>query len=106
MMGSQAGDGIDPPPIEDLEPSALRDRATALLAAYHGIDLAEAGTLLVVLAEYRDCSVDALATEIVRKAVAYPSGIDEPFRPAPSCPNEGNPPRQAGPDGLGGSAAG
>ena len=37
--------------------------------------------LLIVLAEYRDCSVDALAAEVLRTAVTHPAGIDEP----PQC---------------------
>ncbi|WP_406053945.1 hypothetical protein [Kribbella sp. NBC_00889] len=76
-MGFQPGDGIDRPRIDESETTSLREQATGVLAAYHHIELAEAGMLLIVLAEYRDCSVDALAAEVLRTAVTHPAGIDE-----------------------------
>jgi hypothetical protein len=75
-MGSQPGDGIDRPRVDDLETAALREQATGVLAAYHQLELADAGMLLIVLAEYLDCSVDALAAEVLRTAVT--AEIDEP----------------------------
>ncbi|MFG1622607.1 hypothetical protein [Kribbella sp. NPDC049227] len=80
-MGFQPGDGIDPRRSDDPETAALREQAADVLAAYHHIELAEAAMLLIVLAEYRDCSVDALAAEVLRTAVTHPAGIDEP----PQC---------------------
>ncbi|TCC63361.1 hypothetical protein E0H73_13010 [Kribbella pittospori] len=73
-MGFPPGDGTDRPRSDDPETAALREQATGILAEYHQIELAEAGMLLIVLAEYLDCSVDALAAEVLRTAVAR----DEP----------------------------
>lgn len=75
-MGSQPGDGLNHPLIDNLGMAALREKATSVLAAYHEIELAEAGVLLFVLAEYLDCSVDALAAEVLRTAVGR-SGTPE-----------------------------
>jgi hypothetical protein len=68
-MGSLPRDRIDQSQIDDLESATLRERATSVLAAYHQIELAEAGMLLLVLAEYLDCSVDAFAAKVLRTAV-------------------------------------
>lgn len=75
-MGSQPGDGIDQPRIDDPETAALRERASGVLAAYHQLELAEAGMLLIVLAEHLDCSVDAMAAEVLRTAATRPAEGD------------------------------
>ncbi|TCC48957.1 hypothetical protein E0H75_20580 [Kribbella capetownensis] len=85
-MGFQPSDGIDRPRTDDPETAALREQATGVLAAYHQIELAEAGMLLIVLAEYLDCSVDALAAEVLRTADEPPQSGD--FSPERSGTSE------------------
>jgi len=58
--------------------AALRERAAGVLAEYHEIEASEAALLLYALAEHLSCSVDALAAEVVRKATAGRTAIDEP----------------------------
>ncbi|WP_132208876.1 hypothetical protein [Kribbella steppae] len=74
----QPDDELDHPLVDSRETAALREQATEVLARYHQIELAEAAMLLFVLAEYRDCSVDALAVEVLRKAAARRATPDEP----------------------------
>ena len=93
-MGFQPGDGIDRPRTDDPETAALRERATGVLAAYHQIELAEAGMLLIVLAEYLDCSVDALAAEVLRTAATRPAGVDEPPQSGDVSPERSCTPEQ------------
>jgi len=74
----QPDDELDHPLIDNRQTAALREEATGVLARYHQIELAEAGMLLFVLAEYLDCSVDALAAEVLRNAAARRTTPDEP----------------------------
>jgi hypothetical protein len=92
IMGAQPGDEVDPPLIDSPQTAALREQAAGVLARYHQIEPAEADMLLLVLAEYLDCSVDALAGEVLRSA-AHRAVRDEPPQSGDFSPDEsGTPP--------------
>lgn len=90
------------PLIDSVAAAALREQATGVLAWYHQLEPLEAGRLLRVLAEYRGCSVDDLAAEVLRKVAAHRTALDEPSSSGDFSPDEDGTPQEARPRATGG----
>jgi hypothetical protein len=85
------------PLTASLETAALREQATGVLAWYHQIEPSEASSLLCVLAEYLDCSIDVLAAEVLRKAAARHALMNGSRSSGNISPDEDGTPQEARP---------